>query len=144
MGDTAACGGQSSDEVTEVDRTVPANQYLLNGQVRSKTVRRYQWSMGHERLVLEGQCSSCQPQTSHPKSHRIFYELPISIPVIALVLLACAIGNVQRTRRVRMEPCRRAPNSCGLRSARNANWRQRMSAIGLPGSSTILWPNRCR
>lgn len=31
------------------------------------------------------------------------YMVPISIPVIALVVLAWAIGNVQRTRRVRME-----------------------------------------
>lgn len=33
----------------------------------------------------------------------VTYALPISIPVIALVVLAWAIGNVQRTRRVRME-----------------------------------------
>ncbi|WP_022870316.1 sensor histidine kinase [Yaniella halotolerans] len=32
-----------------------------------------------------------------------FYALPVSIPVIALVVLFWAIGNVQRTRRVRME-----------------------------------------
>lgn len=31
------------------------------------------------------------------------FVLPLSIPVIALVVLAWAIGNVQRTRRVRME-----------------------------------------
>lgn len=33
----------------------------------------------------------------------IIYAIPISIPVIALVVLSWAIGNVQRTRRVRME-----------------------------------------
>lgn len=32
-----------------------------------------------------------------------FYALPISIPVIALVVLFWAIGNVQRTRRIRLE-----------------------------------------
>ena len=32
-----------------------------------------------------------------------FYAIPISIPVIALVVLFWAIGNIQRTRRVRME-----------------------------------------
>ena len=38
-----------------------------------------------------------------PVSSPIFV-LPISIPIIALVVLAWAIGNVQRTRRVRVEP----------------------------------------
>lgn len=33
----------------------------------------------------------------------IMYAIPISIPVIALVVVSWAIGNVQRTRRVRME-----------------------------------------
>lgn len=32
-----------------------------------------------------------------------FFAIPISIPVIALVVLFWAIGNVQRTRRIRME-----------------------------------------
>lgn len=32
-----------------------------------------------------------------------FYALPVSIPVIALVVLFWAIGNVQRTRRIRLE-----------------------------------------
>src|SRR5699024_9501407 len=32
-----------------------------------------------------------------------FYAIPISIPVIAMVVLFWAIGNIQRTRRVRME-----------------------------------------
>src|SRR5699024_2454902 len=31
------------------------------------------------------------------------YALPVSIPVIALVVLFWAIGNVQRTRRIRLE-----------------------------------------